>query len=176
MSPLYENSKETEVLILKKKAAAVIMAAFLLFIPSGCSGSGKNKNNESTGTGQSTDTQAAQDGTQAENTNDISSISQDEIASTEDNEFYAANASSADITNLYVAVSGSGDWGGNLLSSPLAKNTKIKLSLGELKEGESYDICTVDADGTTVEYYSFDMKTTVQVTFYDNAECDVTTI
>lgn len=93
-----------------------------------------------------------------------------------DNEFYAANASGVEITDIYVAVTGAGDWGENLLSSPIADGTKVKLSLDNPDFEASYDICVVDANSNTTEYYNFDMKSTVQVTFYENAQCDVSTI
>jgi len=39
-----------------------------------------------------------------------------------------------------------------------------------------YDVCVVDADSNTTEYYNFDIKSTVQITFYADAQCDVSTI
>ncbi len=153
---------------MKKKFFAVFAAALLVFSMTACGGSDKDENEGQSDavteeTGQTADT-------------DIANISQDEIASLSDYEFYAANSSGADITDLYVAVTGADDWGSNLISSPIKDGTKTKITLSNLDPEKTYDVCVVDSNSNTTEYYSFDMKATVQITFYAGAQCDVSTI
>ena len=155
---------------MKRKMLTLAVALVLTFSVAGCS-----KESEEVSTADNQQTTQNTDGT-ATSGEDFTKITQDEIEAMADNEFYVANASGADITDIYVAVTGAGDWGNNLLSSPIANGSKVKLSLDSLDAEASYDICVVDADSNTTEYYNFDMKATVQVTFYEDAQCDVTTI
>lgn len=45
-----------------------------------------------------------------------------------------------------------------------------------METGKEYDICVIDSEDNTTEYYGFDIASTVQVTFYEDAQCDVSTI
>lgn len=107
---------------------------------------------------------------------DMTKVTQSEIDALGDNEFYVINGSGTDITNIYAALMGAGDWGMNLISMPLKNGEKIKVSISDFNAEEMYDICVVDSNMNTTEYYSFDIKSTVQVVFYADAQCDVITI
>ncbi len=107
---------------------------------------------------------------------DIVKISQSEIEGLDDNEFYAANSSGSDITEIYICTTGSGEWGSNLISSSIADGAKIKVAASDFNADNLYDIRVVNSNSETTEYYEFDIKATVQVTFYADAQCDVSTI
>ena len=157
------------------KRKLLILAAALVIAVSAV-GCGKDEDKTDAEGSQQTE-QNTNDGSASDTSDeDFTKITSEEIDAMADNEFYAANASGVEITDIYVAVTGAGDWGENLLSSPIADGTKVKLSLDNPDFEASYDICVVDANSNTTEYYNFDMKSTVQVTFYANAQCDVSTI
>ncbi len=157
---------------MKKKIFVLLSAALLVFSITACGKSDK----EDSGTDEQQQNVESTAETGGATGADITRISQDEIAALSDYEFYAANSSGVDITDLYVAVSGDSDWGSSLISSPIKNGTKTKITLAELDPEKTYDVCVVDSDSNTVEYYSFDMKATVQITFYADAQCDVSTI
>ena len=141
---------------MKKKILAFIIASAMVFSFSGCGSSPDDA-------ADNKDTVQSDNGSE-ENT-DIT-----------DNQFYAANSTGAAITDIYVALSGAGDWGANLISAPIENGTKVKITVNNIDPEASYDICVVDDQSNTTEYNGFNMKSTVQVTFYEDAQCDVSTI
>ncbi|MCD8036040.1 MAG: hypothetical protein LUE88_01460 [Clostridiales bacterium] len=157
---------------MKKRLIIVLTAAVIALSMTAC---GSSDDEEQTDAGQETST-ADDSSADTIASTDITKISHDEIASLADYEFYAANSSSADITALYVAVSGGGDWGNSLITSPIQDGTKVKITMESLDSDATYDVCVVDSNSNTTEYYIFNMKSTVQITFYADAQCDVSTI
>ena len=152
---------------MKKKILALIIASAMVFSFSGC-GSSPDEAADDKDTVQS-------DNDNEENT-DITAITQSEISELSDNQFYAANSTGTAITDIYVALSGAGDWGANLISAPIENGTKVKITVNNIDPEASYDICVVDDKSNSTEYNGFNMKSTVQVTFYEDAQCDVSTV
>lgn len=166
---------------MKKKILALLIASFMALSFTGCGGSDDSENAvEENSSTESTSSENGESENSGETGNGdasgISQISQSEIEGLADNQFYAANSTGVEITEIYVSENGSGDWGSNLLSSPIANGQKVIISASGIESGKEYDICVVDADSNTTEYYNFDIVSTVQVTFYENAQCDVSSI
>ena len=63
-----------------------------------------------------------------------------------------------------------------ITAAPIENGTKVKITVNNIDPEASYDICVVDDQSNTTEYNGFNMKSTVQVTFYEDAQCDVSTI
>ena len=105
-----------------------------------------------------------------------SKITNDEVNKLSDNEFYILNSTSKGITEFYISPTGNNEWGSSLISSTVSSGSKILVSLGSTDLTTRYDIRVVADNGETTEYTGFDMKSTVQITFYDNAQCDVDSI
>ena len=109
------------------KRKLLILAAALVIAVSAV-GCGKDEDKTDAEGSQQTE-QNTNDGSASDTSDeDFTKITSEEIDAMADNEFYAANASGVEITDIYVAVTGAGDWGENLLSSPIADGTKVKLS------------------------------------------------
>lgn len=168
---------------MKKRITALFMATILIFAFTSCGNKKDNNNDNKANTSNTENSSDTTDSTGNINTageqdvsGDITKISNEEITSLADNEFFAANSTGIGIKELYVSKSGSGDWGNSLISSTINNGTKVKISLNDLVPDEMYDICVVDEKSGTTEYYSFNIKSTVQIVFYSDAQCDVITI
>ena len=156
---------------MKKRILALISAAVIALAFTGC-GSDETEN---TAEGESAENGSESTQTAADRTA-ISQITQTEIEGLSENQFYAANLMGTGITEIYVSENGSGDWGNNLISSPITDGQKVIISVSGMETGKEYDICVIDSEDNTTEYYGFDIASTVQVTFYEDAQCDVSTI
>ena len=155
---------------MKRKILMVLTVSVLISALAGCS-FGKKEENASVG---SSNVQTPAQSVVSED--EMTKITQSEISALGNNEFYVVNGTGSDITNIYAALMGAGEWGTNLISMPLKTGEKIKVSISDFNPEEMYDICVVDSNSNTTEYYSFDVRSTVQIVFYDNAQCDVITV
>lgn len=166
--------------LIMKKYIALISAFVLAFSLSACGG--KNKSDSSNTDSQtqqtdSTDSTASNDNSDtAQSDTSSSKITNDEVNKLSDNEFYILNSTSKGITEFYISPTGNNEWGSSLISSTVSSGSKILVSLGSIDLTTRYDIRVVADNGETTEYTGFDMKSTVQITFYDNAQCDVDSI
>ena len=156
---------------MKKRILALISAAVIALAFTGCGAD----ETENTAAGESAENGSESSQTAADRTA-ISQITQTEIEGLSENQFYAANLMGTGITEIYVSENGSGDWGNNLISSPITDGQKVIISVPGMETGKEYDICVIDSEDNTTEYYGFDIASTVQVTFYEDAQCDVSTI
>lgn len=160
---------------MKKRLLAVFIAALMALAFTGCGGSGEDNSDSTTTTEENTQTTSESSVSQEDNS-DLTKISQSEIDSLSDSQFYVANSTGGEIKELYISETGKEEWGNNLLSSAISDGQKVIVSAGSAESGKTYDIRIVDGNSSTVEYYNFDIASTVQVTFYENAQCDVSTI
>ena len=166
--------------LIMKKYIVLISAFVLAFSLSACGG--KNKSDSSNADSQtqqadSTDSTASTDNSgTAQSDTSSSKITNDEVSKLSDNEFYILNSTSKGITEFYISPTGNNEWGSSLISSTVSSGSKILVSLGSADLTTRYDIRVVADNGETTEYTGFDMKSTVQITFYDNAQCDVDSI
>lgn len=161
---------------MKKKLLALFIVSAMVLAFTGCGGSDEENNTTTEESGTDTQSDGEESTDTSSQTSQLSQISQSEIEGLADNQFYAANSTGVEITEIYVSETGSADWGSNLLSSPISNGQKVIVSASGIESGKEYDICVVDADSNTTEYYNFDIVSTVQVTFYENAQCDVSSI
>ena len=148
---------------MRKKVLSIILVTFMSLSLFGC-GASKNQDKE--------DSAVADNG----DGNMFSEVTTQEAEALADNELYIANASGFAITDVYIVPSGSPDLGRNLISEPVETGEKVIVSVEPLKAGTTYDICIADSDSNTTQYSGFDIQSTVQVIFYDDARCDVSTI
>ena len=153
--------------LIMKKYIALISAFVLAFSLSACGGKNKSDNSNADSQTQqtdSTDSTASNDNSDtAQSDTSSSKITNDEVNKLSDNEFY-------------ISPTGNNEWGSSLISSTVSSGSKILVSLGSTDLTTRYDIRVVADNGETTEYTGFDMKSTVQITFYDNAQCDVDSI
>lgn len=157
------------------KRKLLILAAALVIAVSAV-GCGKDEDKTDAEGSQQTE-QNTNDGSASDTSDeDFTKITSEEIDAMADNEFYAANASGVENNRYLCSGNRSGRLGRKSFIITNSGRTKVKLSLDNPDFEASYDICVVDANSNTTEYYNFDMKSTVQVTFYENAQCDVSTI
>ncbi len=154
---------------MKKKILAVFMAVAMTVSFTACGNSEENSENTTT---QESDGDTSESSTDS----DITNISQSEIEALSDNQFYVANSTGGEISELYISESGADKWGNNLLSSSISNGQKVIVSASGIETDKKYDLRIVDSDSNPIEYYNFDITSTVQVTFYENAQCDVSTI
>lgn len=162
-----------------KKLLIFVSAAIFAFSLVGCGGSKSADTKNDDKNASSEEDTAEQDSTNAESKQSgvsVPMITNDEINKLSDAEFYVANAMSKGVTEFYTAVADSDEWSDNYVSSPMASGSRELFSLENLDTSVKYDIKVVTEDGETTEYYGFDMKATVQITLYDNAQCDVATV
>ena len=159
---------------MKKRLLAVFIAAFMAFAFTGWGGSDVESSTTDTASQENTDT--ASESSSTGTSSDLSQISQAEIDTLSDSQFYVANSTGGEIKELYVSESGTENWGNNLLSSAVSDGQKVIVSASGAEKGKQYDIRVVDGESNTVEYYNFDIVSTVQITFHENAQCDVSTI
>lgn len=162
-----------------KKLLIFASAIILAFSLTGC---GNSKSTETKNSDKSTSSEQDSSDSEsgAEDSDDIGAnvpmITNDEISKLTDNQFYVANAMSKNVTEFYIAVSNSGEWSSNYLASQITSGSRILLTFSDLDTSVKYDIKVVTDGGEKTEYYGFDMKSTVQITLYDNAQCDVATV
>lgn len=162
-----------------KRLLIFVSAAILAFSLVGC-GESKSSDTKSDDKNTASEENSAEQNSTNENLTqsgiNVPTITNDEIDKLSDSQFYVANAMSKSVTEFYTAVANSDEWSGNYVSSPIASGSRELFSLGNLDTSVKYDIKVVTEDGETTEYYGFDMKATVQITLYDNAQCDVATV
>lgn len=162
-----------------KKLLIFVSAAILAFSLAGCGGS-KSSDAKSDDTNAASEESSTEDGSTGESTAQsgasVPVITNDEINKMSDNQFYVANGMSKSVTEIYTAVANSGEWSSNYVSTPIASGSRELFTLENLDTSVKYDIKAVTDGGETTEYYGFDMKATVQITLYDNAQCDVATV
>lgn len=165
-------------IIMKKYIVLILMAAFVLaFSLSACGGKNKSDSSNTDSQTQQTDSTASTDNSgTAQSDTSSSKITNDEVSRLADNEFYILNSTSKGISELRISPTGNNEWGSSLISSTVSSGSKILVSLGSADLTTRYDIRVVADNGETTEYTGFDMKSTVQITFYDNAQCDVDSI
>jgi len=157
-----------------KKLLIFVSAAVMVLSLAGCSGSeSSDTKNKDNGTVSQND---AEEDTTTQSGINVPVITNDEIKNLSDNQFYTANAMSKSVTEIYISVANSGEWGSNYVTSPITSGSRELITLDNLDTSLKYDIKVVTEDGETTEYYGFDMKATVQITLYDNAQCDVATV
>lgn len=162
-----------------KRLVIFASAALLAFSLTGCGGSKsaetKNEDNN-TSSEQSTSGGESAGENPDESGISVPTITNDEISKLTDNQVYVANAMSKNVTEFYIAVANSGEWSTNYTASPIESGARTLLTFDGLDTSVKYDIKVVTDGGEKTEYYGFDMKATVQITLYDNAQCDVATV
>lgn len=162
-----------------KKLLIFVSVAILAFSLAGCGGdkSADTKSDDTNTVSEETSTEEnSSDDSSALTGVSVPTITNDEINNMSDNQFYVANAMSKSVTEIYTAVANSGEWSSNYVSTPIESGSRNLFELENLDTSVKYDIKVVSDGGETTEYYGFDMKATVQITLYDNAQCDVATV
>lgn len=162
-----------------KKLLIFVSVAILAFSLAGCGGdkSADTKSDDTNTVSEETSTEEnSSDDSSALTGVSVPTITNDEINNMSDNQFYVANAMSKSVTEIYTAVANSGEWSSNYVSTPIESGSRNLFVLENLDTSVKYDIKVVSDGGETTEYYGFDMKATVQITLYDNAQCDVATV